>query len=1104
MDIKIIDLSQQNKQPIMLEETRFISIGRQRCKSTGGIFGPVKKWLNKHQHIDKKVTLSVEDLNIDKNLVIKDSKNLFTIFYDTEKKEQREFPLEITMHRLKEPFFLLFNVKEIEDCIKSQNGHEQNFRIDYSLALRDEKGELIEKNNETLLIQFKDETNVPQIRIFLNNPNIQYQSNVGLQKIGDLKIQLPNSLKYAPSVDLKIDLQVEDSFGNPINDFIIVKKGNEVCKIISETKLRTKTQANGKVTAVIGYELYVDLDKVANPMKDVEIYTIIGNAKYKYSYNDTYLPFRDLNETFEILKDTQGTELVVSVYRDNTSLQKQQNSWSIPQIDFTANQLVYPVRFTIDNKASDTSRPNAGLTIKNLKVHSILNEGVVLYNNKQEDVAINRIIEIRGHELDITTHTGIFIANGDTGTSFNVNFSPALIYSIRREGSKVFNFNVTTKIEFDYIEDRMGDGNAEIQHFAGNLEWTLFKKANPEWLSVDFGSSAIVCYYGKGAQSDLINLRLARQKVYEAARKSTENPNGFEPNEVKDMIERDTPFLSSDILFNDVTNSSSTSLCSQISYDDNVKYNTIAVLLSPTEKLSANNFRRQLPCLKVLMGNQFLPENDHYKAFRYNYIDGGNVVSNTAGNLRDQQHSLLNIENIFKETYYTLFHYFIQDGTILEQANKVVLTYPNTYTPHNLVTMRNIVKQTLPSVREVQFVSESDAVATYYMSHWVEYHSPEDDIQKDESILVYDMGAGTLDVTLLTKHYEQEQNKFILTINGKIGTGRAGNYLDYVIAQILYKKLKSSNFKKSWISTDMRAVENEILEARVLLKSIIKTKIKPALSGTEKIKFTIEKKDFTINPSDILDDELFIDFLDSVSTKIWKNMKKYVGTKEFNVDTIILSGRSLRLNKLQERISEFARKNKAVCIMLDNIISGPNAGKTSDRSKTAVVEGAKTYVETYMTADTPVLIRSRRLQASYGVAFKRTGGRWDYHEILSRRDIPFNDENRREFSRPNGPLVIEHTNESDVIKLIQTYLSEEDTKRALNSNNEEFISIMSEVMMSDFDNKASLNLDVMVDRNNNVSLYADGNETQYKAPAGVDLADEITLRSLWPVSIVNE
>ena len=158
-----------------------------------------------------------------------------------------------------------------------------------------------------------------------------------------------------------------------------------------------------------------------------------------------------------------------------------------------------------------------------------------------------------------------------------------------------------------------------------------------------------------------------------------------------------------------------------------------------------------------------------------------------------------------------------------------------------------------------------------------------------------------------------------------------------------------------------------------------------------------------------------------------------------------------------------------------------------------------------MSEETPVKIRSRRLQASYGVAFKRTGGTWEYHELLSKNDIPFNDENKSgEFRRPGGPLQVNHTNDSDVLLFIQTYLSEADTKEALEKCDEEFISIMSEVMMGDLGNKASLSLDVIVDRNNNVSLYADGMETQYKAPAGLDLGNEIIKKSLWPVSISND
>lgn len=1108
MDVKIIDLSQQDKKPIMLEETRFICIGKELCDKTKGIGGFIKRFLNKYQHIEKNVSLNIEDISINSSLVINDTKNLFTIFHDVDKTLQSEFPLKIKLSRLREPFFLLFNTNEVVDCRSHQKNNTQLFNIEYRLVLRDENGVIINNNNmnakEVFSIQFANEQNVPKVAIFLDSPNIKYRSRAGLQKIGTLNILLPNTLQYAPSVDLMIDLRVVNPNGNVVIGFLTLKKDGKQYDNINEAKLRTKAQANGKPTAVARYELYVDLDKITNPMEAIANYIIIGDAKYKYSYDNTYLPFADIAETIGVTKDKQGTELVVSAFRDTEQLVEQNNAWSVPQIDFTASVLVYPVTFFISNKATDSSRPGAGLRISNLRIHSVLNEGYMLYNKNQEIVSVGRVVTMRGHEPELETPEGFFIANGDPETAFNISFAPLLIYSIRHEGNKVYKFNIMTKIEFDYIEDRLGDNNAVKKHFRGDIEWNLFKKPNPEWLSVDFGSSAIVCYYGKGSQSELINLRLARQRVYEDAKKTNDNPNGFEISEMSDVMEKNTSFLSSDILFNDVKNSKSTSLCSQIKYDDKVKYNTMAVLLSPTEKLSANNFRRQLPCLKVLMGNQYLPDNDHYKAFRYNYIEGGNVKSGTADSLRDNPCSLLNIENIFKETYYTLFHYFIQDGAILKQANKVVLTYPNTYTPHNLMTMRNIVTQTLPSVREVRFVSESDAVATYYMSHWTEYHDQNADIHNDENILVYDMGAGTLDVTFLSKQYDPIHDKYLLTINGKIGTGRAGNYLDYILAQILFDKLKEDNFKKSWISADMRAVESEVLEVRVMLKSIIKTKIKPALSKKAEIKFSIDKQSFAIMPEDILNDKLFIDFLDATTTNIWENIKKYVGVEVFKVDTIILSGRSLRLNQLQERITEFAKRNNAQSIMLDNIINGENAGEATDRSKTAVVEGAKTYVETYMTDDTPVIIRSRRLQASYGVAFKRTGGRWDYHEILSRKDMPFSDVNQGDFSRPEGPLLIEHTNESDVIKFIQTYMSETDTKDALNAKKEEFISVMSEIMMSDFDNKSSLKMDVMVDRNNSVSLYVDGMETQYKAPAGVDLADEITTRSLWPVSIVNE
>lgn len=1103
---QIISLSTTKRDPIMIEETRFIHISENRYNGKG-LFGFIKRFLNKHQTINKIVYLDITDINIDRRLKIGEEKNLFTIFNDISKTEQANFPLKITLSRLREPFFLMLNSNEIIDCIECQHSNVSGiFRICYTLMLKDEEGQRIDSINEKIEIEFTNENNMPEGKLFISQNQLQYMSNTGLTKIGNLIVRLPNTLDYAPSVDLRIALNIQDEELNTIEDFLILKKEGTKYDSIDEIGLRTQKLANGKAKAVANYDLFVNMDKITNPLNDFSKYTIVCNPEFKYSYENTFLPFVIEPATFDILKDKQGTEMFVRVFRGDKFLQGE-DRWDIPEISFTASPLVHSVKFSILNKATDTSRPCAGLTISNLHVRTTIDDAFSICDKHANILELGGIVTLRNLESEMKSREGLFIPNGENAeTNFSISFNPENIYTIKREGIKTYSFDMITTVEFDYKEDVLGEGMAETKHYTGTLNWRLIKRPNPEWLCLDFGSSAIVCYYGKGSKSSLINLREARQKVYERALKDDKvKLEGFAKDEIKDSIEQNTPFLSSDILLYDVKNSVQTSLCSQISSRENVRYCNMAVLLSPTEKLSAKNFRRQLPCLKILMGNMYLPDNDHYNEFRYNYLDTSNAVQcDTAKKLKDKEYSLLKIENIFNETYHTLFRFFIQDETMIEQANKVVLTYPNTYTPQNLQTMKKIVTKTLPAVREIEFVSESDAVAAYYMANWTDYHSFDEDIRADENILVYDMGAGTLDVTYLTKRYDEVLGKFVLEICGKMGTGRAGNYLDYIIVQILYKRLSSKKFKKSWISTNMKAVEQEELEARIMLKKIVKTKIKPALNGNTPIQFEINRYSFEIQPQDILQDELFKSFLCDVTNTIWDNIRKYVGAEHFKVDTIIMSGRSLRLKELQTSIERLAIRDNAKCIKLDVVTNGPCKGKENDRSKTAVVEGAKTFVETYMSNESPVMIRSKRLQASYGVAFKRVGGTWVYRELLNWKDMPYNDESRGEFSRPGGPLLVEHTNESDVIKFIQTYLSEEDTRVALNSNEEEFLSVMSEVMMSDFGHKASLNMNVIVDRNNNVSLYADDMETKYRAPAGADLNDIITTRSLWPVSINNE
>lgn len=58
------------------------------------------------------------------------------------------------------------------------------------------------------------------------------------------------------------------------------------------------------------------------------------------------------------------------------------------------------------------------------------------------------------------------------------------------------------------------------------------------------------------------------------------------------------------------------------------------------------------------------------------------------------------------------------------KLNKVVLTYPNTYTPTHLGILRDIAYKTFPYLRDgyLKFVSESDAVAAYYLANWSKFN----------------------------------------------------------------------------------------------------------------------------------------------------------------------------------------------------------------------------------------------------------------------------------------------------------------------------------------------------------------------------------------------
>ena len=141
----------------------------------------------------------------------------------------------------------------------------------------------------------------------------------------------------------------------------------------------------------------------------------------------------------------------------------------------------------------------------------------------------------------------------------------------------------------------------------------------------------------------------------------------------------------------------------------------------------------------------------------------------------------------------------------------VSVTHPNTYSKNHVKFLSDVVKGVFENISHVDtenrvypenidFMSESDAVAYYYLMH------PElrdgGGVQPSESererILVYDIGAGTLDLTYLEIEWKEDgiPKDTSPGVLRRAGVVRAGDLLDECIARDLHQLLNKELSKE--------------------------------------------------------------------------------------------------------------------------------------------------------------------------------------------------------------------------------------------------------------------------------------------------------------------
>lgn len=371
-----------------------------------------------------------------------------------------------------------------------------------------------------------------------------------------------------------------------------------------------------------------------------------------------------------------------------------------------------------------------------------------------------------------------------------------------------------------------------------------------------------------------------------------------------------------------------------------------------------------LPPAKFIVGQKHIP---FLNKLSQDFGEGRVRVFNTGSvfSLKENcEQKYLSPDKFLIELYAEVFR---RMGEESYKMKKLLITYPNTYTYDKLGIIRNLIVEKFPSLKgQVVFIPESDAVVAYYV-----YRRLNDGVlppftNETEKILIYDMGAGTLDMSLV--YVINSGGSIDVSINDKIGIPIAGNNLDYelfngLVSCGLFNETIIDFYKSDDNTANTTKMKEIALNAKDFIKSM-KQAFPDDIKSGDKIDISdlaglsISERQKEIKYSDL--SPSIKEYLDICGDKA---VRMIAGNK--GIDTIVFSGRASQFKPLRKRVLETIKE-----------LSGkePEVHSLTERSnesislKTAVALGALRYNDTFRE-QAKYTIRNRNLYSKFGVVF---------------------------------------------------------------------------------------------------------------------------------------